>query len=111
MAGALAPQHRQYGALNGERSEHVGLVHRADRGVVGFLDGGEQSGAGVVDQDVDPAEPLDRCVYGRLDALRVGHVQRRGEQRVAGVGKLLADGFGLPRGGDHLVAAWRGRHG
>ena len=70
----------------------------------------EESGvevAGVVHEDVDPAEPLDGGPHGRFRRGGVGDVELHGQQVLAcadGLGNL----FRVAAGGDHGVAGGEG---
>jgi hypothetical protein len=59
----LGAHHREHGTGDGEQAEDVGVEHRADLGVGGLLDGPEQAPPGVVDEHVDPAEPVDISLF------------------------------------------------
>ena len=74
---------RQRGLGDPQRAEHVGLDLVARLGLGELLDEAELAVAGVVDDDVEPAE----VVVGLLDrgevGVAVGHVERDRQQRVA----------------------------
>jgi hypothetical protein len=71
-------------------SVEVGGEEPLDVVVVAFLDGGAVAVAGVVDQDVDPAEALLSLGDGRGDLRGVGDVERQRERGVGvGVGEVL----------------------
>ena len=76
LPAAPAGPHGAQAVLDAERrAEEVDVEHLAD--LVG-LDLGEQAGdldAGVVDQDVEAAEVLDRLADGLLPAVVAGHVE------------------------------------
>jgi hypothetical protein len=59
--------------------------------------------AGVVDQHVDGAEPVDGRLDRRLDLLPAGDVELDDEQ-VVGLADGLGDGVGVAAGGDDIVA-------
>jgi antitoxin VapB len=59
----LGAHDRQHRARHGGEAEEIGVEHRAHVGVVAFFDGREIAVAGIVDEDVDAAEPS----FGRLD--------------------------------------------
>ena len=66
--------------------------------------------AGVVDQHVDPAEPLDGGVDGGLRAGGVGDVERDGQQVVVRTDRG-ADPLGVAAGGHDRVPGGQGRPG
>jgi hypothetical protein len=59
--------------------------------------------AGVVDQHVDAAEPVDGSRHGRLGRGRVGHVELHGQEVIV-LTQGRGDTLGLAGGGDHRVA-------
>jgi len=63
--------------------------------------------AGVVHQDVDPAEPVHGCLDGGGRVGGVGDVELDREE-VLVVADGLGELFGVAAGGDHGVAGWRG---
>ncbi len=63
VAGALLAAAAEHGARDREQTEHVGLVDAPHLVARRLLDRADDAVAGVVHQDVDPAEPCD----GRLD--------------------------------------------
>ena len=96
---------RQGSPRDGQRAEEVGLHLRAELGVGRLLDRAHRSVAGVVDEDVDAAEPPDRRGDRRFGVGGNGHVELVHEDpvRCAGGERLeLAD---RPRGRNDVVAA------
>ena len=59
--------------------------------------------AGVVDEDVDAAEPLERRLHRRLRGCQVRDVELDDEQ-VVGLADGVGNGFGVAAGGDDCVA-------
>jgi hypothetical protein len=105
---SLASTAATHGAGDGEQPEDVGLEHGLDFFGAGFLDGAEEAASGVVDEDVDAAEPARRCLRdgGRLG--RVGDVKRDGEEAVAVTGQRLGHPLRLPGGRYDRVASVKG---
>ncbi len=113
---ALLAHQRQRGVRAVEEAEHVDLDHLAPLAGVGALDRAEQHHAGVVDERVDPPEPvlrgLDepaRLLLGRdVDGDRGG----RAALSLDLLGERV-DAIGAPRaerdGGAGLRAEQRGR--
>ena len=90
MPGSLRTQVRQRGLHDPQRSEQIRLELRAGLSLGGLLDGGEQPEAGVVDDDVEPAEVFVACTHGvdhgtpvqlilELESECTVQVERRGE--------------------------------
>jgi len=71
---------RQNGARHGEQAEDVGFELIANFPVVGFLDGRLIAIAGIVDENVDVAEALQRGRHGRLDLGGIRDVEIDGER-------------------------------
>jgi hypothetical protein len=80
VAGALRSQHGQDGPQHIERAEDVRVEYRASLRVGGFLHRAEQSVAGGVRDDVDPAESGDRIIHSGTHRRGVTHIGRDGEQ-------------------------------
>ena len=96
---------------DGERAIHGSVEDGPDHGVeaVGrqVLGGREKVAGGVVDQPVDPAEPLDGARHEPLDLLGVAHVGRD----VGCVAPFSRAASDLLRGGGELLGgAARDRH-
>lgn len=83
VSGSLGAEYRQCRAEHVEHSEDVGVEHGAGLRVGGFLDGSEESVAGVVGDHVDAAEPRERALHRFPDGLLVTHVCPDEEQAVA----------------------------
>ena len=77
---------------------HVDLLHCADRPV-----------AGVVDEHVDLAEPLEAGGHGRGDVIRLGHVQADGRDAVGCFAHEFVERLGMASGGDDPVAGGQRR--
>ena len=69
--GALGAHDRQHGAGDVQRAEQVGLDLGAEVLGADLLEEPGVEVAGVVDQHVDPAEPVDGGLHGRLGVGRV----------------------------------------
>ena len=83
VARALLAQERQRGLGHPERAEQVGLDLVAGVGLAELLDHAELPVAGVVDDDVEPAEVLVRLRDGGEVGRAVGDVERERQHRVA----------------------------
>ena len=79
-AAALAHV-RQHRAGERERAEHVQVEQGAQLVVRGLLDGADLGAAGVVDQHVDPAVPVDGASATAASRPAVGDVERDGVDR------------------------------
>jgi hypothetical protein len=88
-----------------EQPEDVSPEHGLDFPGAGFLDGAEETASGVVDQDVDAAEPAGRRPDdgGRLG--RVGNVKRDSKEAAAVTGQRLGHQFRPPGRCYYNVAA------
>ena len=75
-AAASGPHAGQDGLDHRDGAEEVRLEQGADLGVVAFFDRGAITVAGVVDQDVDAAEPLLGLLHGGGDLVGMGDVKR-----------------------------------
>ncbi len=71
---------RQHGLheVHGTEEHHVHQLTK--RIVVEFLDGADRGEAGVVDENVDPAEPFGRGRDRSVDLLLVGDIERDCQQ-------------------------------
>ena len=67
VARALRAHDRQRGLGNPKGAEQIGFDLVARFGFAYFLDRAEQAVAGVVDHDIEPAEPRMRLGDGRVD--------------------------------------------
>jgi hypothetical protein len=104
-ARLLRPHDRQDGASQRREAKHIGLEHRPNVGVVALLDRREIAVAGVVDEDVDPAEPGHGRLDRGVDLILSVHVERKREAILRLAGDNVLD-FGLvTRGGDNAIAA------
>jgi hypothetical protein len=64
--------------------------------------------AGVVHENVEPAEGIDRGGHGHIRSRHVGDVEREGEQRV-GIARLeIGEAGGIASGRDDIVAGGEG---
>jgi hypothetical protein len=103
----------QAGALGAhDRKDRAGDVHRAEQGGLDLrtealrADLLEKPGveiAGIVDQHVDPPEPVDGCLDGRLRVGGIGDVELDGQEVIV-LAQGRGDGAGVAGGGDHSVA-------
>ena len=75
---------RQHGLRHVDQPEHVGLEHLPHGVVLAFLDGGKVAVAGVVDENVDAAEALERPGHRIRHLFRPGDVQGH-DQRALGM--------------------------
>ena len=82
QAGALLAHHRQHGAGDVHRAEQQRLDLVADLIGAEFLEEAGVEVAGVVDQDVDAAEPRDGGLDRGLRVLGAGDVELHGQQVV-----------------------------
>ena len=89
--GALGAHDGQHGAGDVQRAEQVGLDLRPEVLRGDFLEEPGEEVAGVVDQHVDAAKPLDGGLHGGLGAGGVGDVELDDQQIVR-----LADGLARP---------------
>jgi hypothetical protein len=104
-AAALSPHVREHGAGERHRGEKVQLEQRPQLVFGRLLDRTYLRPAGVVDQDVDPTEFLDRLIDGAETLLWVGDVKRnRVHTVVCGEVAQLAR---IPGGRDDTIAANR----
>ena len=71
---------RQAGARGGERPAHVDLMHEIEALHRRIARAGQADGAGVVDQDVDPAEAFDGAGDRLLDLALVAYVDGTGQR-------------------------------
>ncbi len=101
MAAAPLAHGRQHGAGDGVQAEHVGVEQGTHFVRAGFLHRAQQAVAGVVDEDIDAPEALQR-LFRRCPRLgRVAHVQLQRQQL-----RVLAQ-----RGDDSARIACGGHHG
>jgi hypothetical protein len=84
-AGPLRSQHGQDGPQHVEGTEDVRVENRASLRVGGFLHGAEQSVAGVVRDDVDPAESGDGIIHSGMHRRGLAHIGRDCEQHCIAV--------------------------
>ncbi len=109
MPAALRPQERQRGLRHPQRAEHVGLDLVARLGLGQLLDEAEVAVAGVVDDDVEPAEVVVGLLDGGEVGVAIGHVELDRQQRVAVLLGEVVQRRGVARGGRDLVAAFQRR--
>ena len=100
---SLGTHDGKHGAGDVHRAEQVGLDLCPE--VLGgeFLEEPGVEVAGVVDEDVDAAEPLDGGGHGRLGVLGTGDVELDDEQFV-GLAERPGHGVGVAAGRDDGVA-------
>ena len=87
-------QMRNAGLGDQEGAARIDLMHQVIALHLGLLGAGERNGAGIVDADIDAAEPLHTGVHGRRHLIL--------EADVAGDGQRLAAGLLDPR----AAAVW-----
>ena len=75
MTAALSAKQRQGGLGHPERTEQVGLELIARVGFAELLDHAEVPVAGIVDDDVEPAEMIMGLLDGREIGRSVGYVE------------------------------------
>ncbi len=109
MSAALGPQVRQRGLGHPQRAEDVGLDLVACLLLGQLLDEAEVAVAGVVDDDVEPAEVVVRLLDRGEVRVAVGDVELDRQQRVAVLLGEVVQGGGVAGGGGDLVAALEGR--
>ena len=107
VPGALAAHHRQHGPGDVHRAEQVGLDLGSHLGGADLFEVAGVEVAGVVHQHVDPPEPIDRRVDGRVDGGRVGDVELHREEVVV-VAERGGDGVGVAGGGHDGVPGGEG---
>ena len=105
LAAALLAHDRQDGASDVQRAEEVRLHLRPELLRADLLEIARIEIAGIVDEYVDAAESVDRRLCGCDRGVRVGDIQRNGQQVVMLADRLLhpvriAAGCndGVPRG-------------
>ena len=96
---------RQDGPGDGQQAEHVDVEERACFRVGGFFDRAHQAATGVVDQDVDAAEPFDRGVHRGSDLFGIADVESDGKQLIPAPRDRIEHRLGLAGCRDHAVAA------
>ena len=79
-AGALGAHDREHRAGDVHRAEQVGLDLRPDVLGAELLEEPGVEVAGVVDEHVDAAEPVDGRLDGRFGGGGVGDVERNGQE-------------------------------
>ena len=95
VAGSAGAHAGEDGVGGVDEAEEVGFEHGADLIVLTFFDGGEVAVAGVVDQDVDPAELGFGGFDGGGDLLGFSDVELEGERRAVVAGDEVLDLLGL----------------
>ena len=76
----LAAHMRQHGTGDGQQTEDIGAVEGLDLGTACLFDRTEQSVAGIVDQNIDPAKACDRLPDGLMRLGLVGDIERHGQK-------------------------------
>ena len=99
-----ARHHRECCAGEVDRAEEGGLDLRPERLRAQLLEEAGVEVARVVDQHVDPAEPLDRSRHGRLSLRGIGDVELD-RQEVVVFSDRRADLLGVSSGGDDRVTS------
>ena len=100
---------RQRGLGDPQRAEDVRLDLVARLLLGQLLDEAELPVAGVVDDDVEPAEVVVRLLDRGEVGVAVGHVELDRQQRVAVLLDEVVERRGVARGGGDLVAALQRR--
>ncbi|GGQ19825.1 hypothetical protein GCM10010140_57740 [Streptosporangium pseudovulgare] len=90
-----------------DEGEDVQVEQRAGLGVADLLQRAEQATACVVDQHVDPAEPVDGGLDGGRDGRAVGDVEGDGEH-VAGFGEIVGNAGRVADRDDDVVVLGEG---
>jgi hypothetical protein len=88
-----------------DRAEQVGVDHPSDLLVGGFLDGGEDAVAGVVDDHVDRVERREGVGHDPVHLLDVGDVEPGDPQAVAVLGAQIVQRLGSAQCRGDAVAA------
>ncbi len=109
VAGALRAHDRQRRLRHPQRAEHVGLDLRAGFLLADLLDRAELAVAGIVDDDVEPAEASVRLGDRRIDGALVVDVEPDGGDGVAVfAGEILERAYVACGGCDRVAARERG---
>ena len=106
MPAALPAQDRERRLGGVHRAEEDGLELVAERLVAHVLERGEVGVAGVVDDDVEPAERVERGLHrgGRLGGH--GDVVGDGAHAIAVCRDQILEDLGAARGGEHAITAF-----
>ena len=96
---------RQRRLCHPERTEEVRLELAADVGLAHLLDEAEVAVAGVVDDDVEPAEAIVRLLHGGEVRVAVGDVEGDRQDRVAVGLDEVVEGGGVAGGRGDVVAS------
>jgi hypothetical protein len=104
VAGSLLAHDRQRRLRDPEGAEEVRLQLVADVGLAQLLDEAEVAVAGVVDDDVEPAEALVRLLDGCDVRVAVGDVEGDRQQPVAVGLDEVVEGRGVTGGRGNVVA-------
>ncbi len=110
-AAAAGAHPGQHSLDHRDGAEEVRLEQGAHVGVVAFLDGRAVTVAGVVDQDVDAAEPLLGLLHRGGDLPGIRDVERDGEHPLRGRVGQIGDPGDIARGDDSVVACADDRFG
>jgi hypothetical protein len=105
VPGALRAQDRQGRLRDPQRAEQVGLQLGPNLVLGQLLDEAEVPVAGVVDHDVESAEPVVRSLDGGEVGGAIGDVELQREEPVAVLGGQVVERGGVTRGGSDGVAA------
>ena len=111
-ARPLLPHDRKDRAHDEHHAVEIGRDKLLDFGGAQLLEIAEQAVARVVDQHVDAAERLHRCVDRRLHLGFIGDVQRDEREVVAcDIAQSIADLVEIAASRDHPIAGLQGRPG
>ena len=100
----MAAHHWERGAGDVDRAEEGGLDLRPELLRAQLLEEAGVEVARVVNQHVDPAEPVDRSRHSRLGVGGIGDIQLD-RQQVVLLSDRSTDLPGVPSGGDDLVTS------
>jgi hypothetical protein len=105
VPAALLAQNRQRRLGGVHRAEEHGLDLIAERLVAHVLDRGEVGVAGVVHDDIEPAERVERGLHGGGRLRGHGDIVGDRAQANAMCREEVLQGLGATRGGDHAISA------
>src|SRR6185312_15084575 len=87
----------------------VGVDLRAEIVVLELLEGYGMAEARVIDQHIEPPEPVQRSLYRGPRGQRIGDVEREWVSPIAEAFDQVGQLAGVARGGDNAVARGQGR--
>ena len=108
MSRPLNSEPRQDRSNDIQCPEEVGLHAATNLVGLAFLDGPNQSVAGVIDHHIQGAEAFDGRIEGGVDLVFVGDVQREREGLFRDDGCERFDGGNIPGGQHHAIPCLKG---